>query len=313
MGIFKHLLPLLAFVVGSTVWAEEVKTTLLNKVTLVIDGQITTLSDIKSIKESYPTRQRISPILYREATPTNEGVVDSLINTQIIRKHLSDAGYIISDAHVEDEINMTQKNLNITRQQLLGFLEQNGLTFQAYFDIMRASIEMNMFNAKTVAPRINISDDMVKNSYVEKHKDDSTLAFEYSLVDYAFPSSSLTPEELKEIPKQLQRYRSNNIMSETLQKMTTNSFSALKESGLNPALYKTLREGKEEDFTSPVTLEGVTHFFYIVKKSLVESEKYKLAKDQLKFELFEVEATKLTKTWINKERLKHSIFQDLST
>lgn len=285
---------------------------LIDKVVADIDGQTITLSDIQSIQKNFETRRRISTVIYPYEKATQENIVETFVNSKIVHKYLMDSGYNIQDAHVEDEIKMTEKNLHITHEQLKGFLKQNELPYEDYFEIMRSSIELNMFNAKTIAPRINISDQQIKNAFYEKNKYDDTLTFEYDLNDYTLPTGTYSESELAEIRQQIQRVAVNQITPEALKDMVMKQLQDLKENSLQQTVLKELKKSQEGELSLPILINNQYHFFWIKRKELVESEKYKLAKDSLKQELFEKEMEKITKIWIEKEKEKHHITLSLN-
>ena len=80
------------------------------------------------------------------------------INRFLIRAKLEELGYVVDDDQVEGQIKSTEDRLRLNRAALLSFLQSNGLTFDEYFEVIRESIEFNIFFSRVIQPLITVTD-----------------------------------------------------------------------------------------------------------------------------------------------------------
>ena len=52
----------------------------------------------------------------------------------------------------------------------MNFLKSNDLTFNEYFEVIRETIEFNIFNGRVIQPLITITDQEVKNLFYKQNK-----------------------------------------------------------------------------------------------------------------------------------------------
>lgn len=299
-------LPLLVILLLS----NNVQAKLLDKVVAIFNSKIITLSQINRIQTNVAARKNVSPQIYSKDKYTAEELTEILINANLIREKISTIGYTVSDEQVEDQIKSTEKRLGLGRKELLNFLQNNNLSFDEYFEIIRETIELNIFSSRVIAPMISITEQQIKNTYYNKYLGNKTVSFKYHLVDYAV-QGQLSSEDTKELKESIARYHASGIIPEKFKTVETNQLENLSEDGLTTDLIKTLKTTDEGAFTKPIFLNGQTHIFYLKKKDLVESEQFQQSKEKIRQELFEQAAIHMTNMWFKRESSKHFIKYNL--
>lgn len=279
---------------------------LLDKTVAIFNSTVITLSQVRRIQDNIASRKNISPIIYKNTQLTQKQIVDLMIERLIIREKLNEIGYVRNDEQVEAEITSIEKRLGLNREQLLSFLESNNMSFDEYFEIIRETIEFNIFNGRIVRPLISVTDQEIKNHFYKQSKD-KTLAFKYTLVDFTMHESKVNKSMLKEYPAVLEKFQVTGILPKKYETVETNVLGDITEDGLTASLKNALKATEEGKFSKPVKLGDTYHVFFVKKKDLVESELFLQVKDQIKAELMTKQAAGVTDLWFKRELSKHYI------
>lgn len=289
---------------------SNVQAKLLDKVVAIFNSKIITLSQINRIQTNVAARKNVSPQIYFKDKYTSEEITEILINSNLIRDKISTIGYTVSDEQVEDQIKSTEKRLGLGRKELLNFLQNNNLSFDEYFEIIRETIELNIFSSRVISPLISITEQQIKNTYYNKYLGNKTVSFKYYLTDYSV-QGQLNAENSNLYKDSIGRYHASGIIPEVFKTVETNELENLSEDGLTHELIKTLKSTDEGSFTKPVFLNGQTHIFYVKKKDLVESEQFQQSKEKIRQELFDQASINMTNMWFKREASKHFIKYNL--
>ncbi|WP_372655469.1 SurA N-terminal domain-containing protein [Halobacteriovorax sp.] len=279
---------------------------LLDKTIAVFNDNVITLSQIKRVKDNISSRKNISPLIYKKSTYTDQEILDIMIERLLIREKLGEIGYIRNDEQVESEITNIEKRLGLSRTQLLSFLKSNNMSFDEYFEIIRETIEFNIFNGRIIRPLISVTDQEVKNFFYKTSKD-KTLAFKYTIVDFSLEESRMKKGMLSKFPETLEKFQVNGVLPKDYEDVQTNVLGDITEDGLTNNLKQLLKATDEGKFTKPIKLGDTFHVFFVKKKDLVESQIYLNAKNQIRGKLMGEQAGEVTDLWFKRELSKHYI------
>ena len=173
--LFLYLIIGSVFINGA--YAQE---KLLDKLVAVINTRIVSLSEIKRMEDTLPARQEVSPMVYNEVKYTHKELLNIIIRSFIIREKINGQGYVINDDAVESRIKMTEERLGLKRADLLNFLKSKNLTYEEYFEIIRETMEYNVFASKIIAPLISVTEQEIKNEYYKRNTSNNALSFKYN-------------------------------------------------------------------------------------------------------------------------------------
>jgi len=280
---------------------------LLDKIAAIVDDNIITLSQINRTANNLAIKKSVAPMIYNKGSFTNQEILEISINKFLVRAKLSELGYTITDDQVEAQIKANQERLGVDKKALMGFLKQQGTSYDEYFETLREAIENSYFVNRVISPMISISEQDVKNTYYKNNIKDNRLNFKYSLVDYAFPKEVTSKPAKGTLENVVKQYRSNGILPEIYSTTNVSNLDDITEEGLTNELKSVLKETDEGTVTSPVLISGQYHLFYIVKKDLVETEAYTSQKDKVRDQLFEKAIISESSVWFERERNKHYI------
>lgn len=285
----------------------EVEAKLIDKVVCIFNSKVVTLSTINRMQTNMPARKNVSPQVYIKDKYSNEDLAQLIINNLIVRDRLNLIGYSVTDEQVEDQIKSTEKRLGLGRKELMNFLQNNNLSFDEYFELIRETIEYNIFYGRVISPLITITEQQIKNTFFNKYLGNKTVSFRYQLVDYSIKINAEKPLEQAKFKEAVSKLHSNSIISDTYKEITTAELDNVAEDGLNNDLVKVLKQTDEGALSSVVNFNGGHHVFYVKKKDIVESELFLNSKEKIRQELFDLTAKNMMDTWFKRESSKHYI------
>jgi len=303
-GVFMtKILCLCFFIFSSTAWAES-----LDKIAAIIDDHAIMASEVNRIVRTLPKRRNISVQLYPKKKYSFEEATVLLVQQRLIRSQLDQLGRPVTDDEVESQIQMTEKRLGIGRSSLLTFLKKEGLKFEEYFEIIRGTIELNIFQAKVIAPLISLSEQDLKDAWGKKEPDAASTSFKYDLIDFSIRRNQLPSAiNMAAFKQALSQFMINGSLPKEYQDIETSPINEVTEGSLSKSIRRTLHNTPENTFTRPILLQKRYHLFFIKKKTLVTSDSYEKTKDNLRVELFDEASAQVSDIWFKRESDKHYI------
>lgn len=297
----------LSFILFTLFASSCLEAKLLDKISAIIDDNIITLSQLTRISNNLAIKKNVAPMIYDKASFTTEDLINISINKYLIRAKLLELGYSITDDQVEAQIKTNEKRLNVDRKSLMNFLNQQGTTFDEYFETLREAIEYSYFISRVISPTISVSEQDVKNTYFKNNIKDSRLNFKYTLIDYSIAKDVMPKLSKGQMEDVVRQYRINNVLPEAFSTLVSSNLDEMTEEGIAPELKNLLKQTDEGAITSAITLSGQHHVFYVAKKDLVESEAFSQQKDKIRDDLFEAAVKSEALLWFERERNKHYI------
>lgn len=295
---------LLIFILGLSFTAH---TKLLDKTMAVMNSNVITLSQVKRVQSNLPARMDIAPQIYQTEKLGLDKIVKLLVRRLMVREKLDEMGYIISSEQVEEQINSTQERLGLRRQDLLDFLDGNNMTFDEYFQITKQSIEFNIFFSRVIQPLVSVTEQEIKNAFYNENKNNKTLSFRYTLVDFSLHKKHMTKDLHANYKAILEKFQTTGVLPAKLESLETNVLGEISEDGLNAELKKTLKDTDEGDFSDPILIGNYYKSFFVRSKDLAESEIFQQAKERINARLYEQKAIEAIELWYEREESKHYV------
>jgi peptidyl-prolyl cis-trans isomerase SurA len=280
---------------------------LLDKTISIVNDSVITLSQVKAIKRNLRNYKKVSPFLFADVKKTKKDITLKKVQGILIRKKLSDIGYVISDEQVEQEITSLEKSQRFTRDDLLYFLKDAKINFDQYFELKREEIEYRIFISNIIRPLISISDQDIKNAYYKKNRNNKRLNFKYTLVDFSLNKSKFKKGMLSSFTDVLIKFQSSGVLPQNFKSVETNLIEDISADGLTNSLKKSLKNIDEGEFTKPVLLGGSYHVFFIKSKDLTESSNFAENKELIRNQLFGERLKDFTKNWYDNESKKYFV------
>jgi peptidyl-prolyl cis-trans isomerase SurA len=274
---------------------------LLDKIVAVVNTRVISLSEINRLQDTLEARKEVSPMIYTEQKYSQKELLDIMIRTFIIRDKINAQGYVINDDAVESRIKMTEERLGLKRADLLQFLKGKGLTYEEYFEVIRETMEFNIFAQRIIAPLISVTEQEIKNEFYRRNQTNNALSFKYNLVDFYIPEDQLVDKNENKFLAVLKDYQLTGKLPEEYRSLESNNLENLNEDAISKELATTLKTTAEGSFSKPVSISNHLHVFYVQKKDLVESQNYLKFKDQIQNDIFMSKGKAVTSNWFNRE------------
>lgn len=297
----KLIIFLILLSIVSYAQSEKPSEKLLDKIVAVVNTKVISLSEIQRMESTLEARKEISPIIYADRSYNNKALLDILIKSQIIRDKINSQGYVINDDAVESRIKMTEERLGLKRSDLLQFLKGKNLTYEEYFEIIRETMEYNIFAQRIIAPLISVTEQEIKNEYYRRNTTNNALSFKYNLIDFYIPEEKLIDRNENKFLSILKDYQLTGKLPEEYKDLESNNLDNLNEDGLSKDLATILKTTSEGSFSRPIFLNNYLHVFYVQKKDLVESQDFLKFKDQIQNDIFISKGKSVTDNWFDRE------------
>jgi peptidyl-prolyl cis-trans isomerase SurA len=288
-------------------FSNAVHAELINKIIAVFDDQVITLAQSKRVLETLKARKTISPLYGDKENLSVSDVTRIQIESYLVRDKLAEMGYVIDDTQVETQIKDTERRLNLNREALLQFLSNNNMTFEEYFELVRQSIEHNIFNGRVVEPLVTITDQEIKNTFYKKNVGDNTFTFKYALEDFSIKKGDIPSSKVNELVTAAKNRKLGQSLPPDFSSLGFNELGNVTEDTLSAELNSLLKNTNEGDYTNVILIGDFYHVFYVQKKDLVESEIYNQAKDKIRMEIYVKKAQEIIKLWMEREATKHFV------
>ena len=299
----KSLILFLLLGVTTLSYAQDSKSSekLLDKIVAVVNTRVVSLSEIKRMEDTLEARKEVSPMVYTEQKYTQKDLLNIVINSFIIRDKINAQGYVINDDAVESRIRMTEERLGLKRADLLAFLKGKNLTYEEYFEIIRETMEFNIFAQRIIAPLVSVTEQEIKNEFYRRNSTNNALSFKYNLVDFYIPENSLADKSETKFLAVLKDYQLTGKLPEEYRNLESHNLDNLNEDSVSKELKAVLKNTAEGSFSKAISLNKHLHVFYVQKKDLVESQNFLKFKDQIQNDIFMTKGKSVTKNWFDRE------------
>jgi len=281
------------------------QSTLLDKIYSVINNRVITHSEIQRNKATLKARRELSELVY-EGMDINDPViekklVETIWRSHIIRDRLATTGYVVTDDMVEERIKSIESRENVRREDLLRYLDGKNISFTEYFEVMRETIEFNIFLSRIITPLVTITNQEVKNYFYNNFGDKKSLNFVYTLIDYIIQKDFVQKSDRSMYVESINKYHNTNIINEAYSSVVKVDLENIVEESLNQDFRSILKATNEGDFSKPVEHNGQLHVFLVVKKDLKESAEFLKIEPLIRGKLAEIRVKDISKDWFTRE------------
>lgn len=167
------------------------QTILLERLEASVNSDIILLSDLDQFRQTLQLRSQIDPLFSGTAVAAkgtqaeNSSIVEFLINENLMFQQ-----YPVTDAEVELEINSIQNNNRITREKLKAALQEQGFTFEDYFELIKKSASKKNLIDRDIRTKVNVTDADIKNYFFNNFDRNNKTPIEYQLKIISFSLKS---------------------------------------------------------------------------------------------------------------------------
>lgn len=293
------------------------KGTLYDGIVAVVGDEVILYSDLqRAIRLATNDSASLAPGGKLIGSITKENVntlLDQLIDQRVLAARVKEAGLNLT----EDELNIEIQNFltkqGITEERFQEILAQEGETFESYKEEFKRQIETQRFIGRTIRPLVSVTDDEIKNFYLQKNAGTASSQQRKfrlrSLVIANTAENSKKEEKIKKIQADLK----NGKKFETLVKEYSDDKAAAQNAGLLPPrkmsdfpkpVETNLKTAKIGDIIGPFDFAGSTFFFEFVGIDISEDNNFSQQKKELESQLLETKFQERLAEYIRSERSK---------
>lgn len=124
-------------------------------------------------------------------------LLDRLIEEELLKQRIAELKLTVSDAEVDEAIADVQQQNNLSREQLLAALKQQGVSYNTYRSNMREQILRFKLVSREVQEKVDVSNSAVRDYYAA-HQDDYRLPAFLHLANLVFSLPADADAGLKE-------------------------------------------------------------------------------------------------------------------
>jgi peptidyl-prolyl cis-trans isomerase SurA len=268
-----------------------------DRVEAIVNKNAIYKSDVTRFKELVPLRAKVDPLfanqpLAKKVNATELEIVNFLVDEAIIVEK-----FPVNDSEVEQEINATQANLHIDRDQLKAAIAREGFKFEDYFKLMKVALAKRQLIDRDIRSKAVVSEDDLRAEYARDHAGSKSFhgSFHLMLMKVAkkdYKTAAIAKEQAQKIAEAARA--GGEFPGEDL--------GYLAYSDMSPTLQKIVQKMGPEK-TSDAIDDGSN--FIIVKTGDVKSDVDSAPdreKDVLRSRLMESEFEHQIHLWLDRER-----------
>lgn len=303
---------------GMLLLAPGARAQVVDRVAAVVNQDIITLSEVE---------QRAAPELARiaqEQDPKKRGeqrlqvlrrVTDQLIGEKLMEKEVKELGLAASEREVEQAIDDVLKQNNLeSREQLEERIRAEGLSFQAYRDMLGGQMARMKLVQMKVSPRVKLSEADLKAEYAQYTKNergDAEVHARHILVQLPKGASEeQVAAALKKAQAIAAEARRPGMDFEALARARSEGPSAedggdlgfFRRGQMVPAFDKVVFNLKEGEVSDPVRTDFGFHVIKVVERRAVAVPRYDELREQLAEKLRREKTEKFVEQYVQELR-----------
>ncbi len=276
-----------------------------DRIESIIGKDIILRSDIDRLKTEAPLKSKIDFLFASHPLSKNPSPTRQELRTYLEGERLALQKFPVSDSDVTAEIESIKNQLKIDTPTLKAALGREGVSFEQYTELMRASLAKRQLLDREIRNKVNFSDQDLYSEYLkskkpgERSKGDIHLQIvKFDKADYKTPA--LAKQQLQEALKR------DTPFNELVKDQGTD-LGFLSVADLNPAYVKA-SEGLKKDQISGIN-EDATAFFVVklVDQKSGQDSAFEKEKDRIRAKLAEVEYQRQITFWIERQMARTTI------
>jgi peptidyl-prolyl cis-trans isomerase SurA len=292
----------------------EAKEMLVDRIAAVVDKEVITESDIRAFRNHFQKRRQIDPLvalsLKDQKSITRDKIIEVLIRQKIIENHLTQKNQWPEDNTVDRQIEQIRLANNMSQRDLESTLAQEGYRYNDYYEDMRSSVATNRVIEGEIRPKIQISDQDVKNEYFSQYVGKS-LPVQYKVRHLFFdPSQYKSEAAAREFAE---RVRNRILAGESFAELARNYSQgpAAQEGGdlgfldlshLSKALSGAAEGLKIGELSSVIESSNGFHLIRMEDKRTAEPSDYEERKTQIKNSIYQTRLMQSFEEWIEAKK-----------
>lgn len=292
-----------------------------DKVVAVVGSTPILLSEVRrkvevgplTIVSTFPSSQQ--DVLFDRA-------LHDAINMVLMEEEALERGIEVSEKEIEEQMDHITAQQNATRDELVGFLESQGISMEEYREDLRLQLLFGKFQGRVLAPQIRITQRRLQDHYhmtyqsspedvrlhlwqiVAKTAQGSLRDGEEGVVQACYGEWSQGRLSWQRLQHRMQ---SADAAAGGCASLEPSDLGMLHLSDLAPGIRGAFGELATGSLSRPVLIGGRWRLFYIAQKASSLKPHFTSQKQQLEWQLRSAELQKTLQEWLVLKRKQHPL------
>ncbi len=286
---------------------------LIDRIVATVNNEIITESDLKEFKKRLKSQQiqdDLFDIDAKKIQGSREKMISHIIDEKIVDSEIKRKKLETTIERVEEEIRNIQRRNNISREQLIQALKEQGTNLSDYQFFIKKRLERQNLVQQAITSKIKISDSDVASFYAKNTNQTSAQVYSFKISHIIFKKENGGESEAKaraEDARNQLKYGAD-FSQLAAQKSEDPDFSAggllgtFKQGEMNKKIEKAIRSLESGQFSDIIDLGPQFHIFYVNEKSLVSDPRLEAQKEQIRAFLLQEAFKKQFRFWLDQKR-----------
>lgn len=279
-----------------------------------VNSRIILMSDIFDFKKTSGLRAQLDPLFNgtplskRSSQAKDQEIVDFLIEENLILEQ-----FPVKNEEIEQEIKSIQASNNISRENLVEALNQQGYSFSDYFKLISTSIAKRNLIDRDIRTKVHISDDDVKNYFYNHYEGPkSSLAYRIKIITVTPSNYKRKTAALEIAQKALREIKAGDSFEEVAKRYSDGptatsggDLGLMSPSEMSPVIKTEIRKLNVGQVSSLLGTSDTTYF--IIKLADIKSgqeKKLDSLKEKIRAQLTAKEYQHQIGLWLEREKQK---------
>ena len=286
---------------GSMAFAKRTrdysKVPIADGIVAIVGSIIITSSDVKKAKIEL-NQLSMQQTLYGQesvAKLSEEDILEILIEEKLVDIAINRIGIEVKDSEVESTITRILSSNQMSKEQLIGYIKQEGLDYEVYRENIRSRLLKERFRAQFIDPYIRVTDEQIKRE----------LQKTYSMKNYYdLTFVILSPSEVEMWKTLPEKDRKSIIQTFQFDSSPTPFTGFLKD--LAPQVSKKLKNKPTGYTTGVISLAGqsaVIRINSIGKRGMEDTTEYIEKFEEIRRKLYQSSYKRYMIQWVKQQKL----------
>jgi peptidyl-prolyl cis-trans isomerase SurA len=230
--------------------------------------------------------------------------LDRLIEEALVQQKIKDLKLTASDIEIDDAIKDVQRQNQITREQLIGALQSQGLSFDNYREKMREQILRFKLIGREVQDKVDVTDQDVRDyfrEHIDNYRETPTVELEdlrLALPEKASPSqiASARDKAVQALLMLRNGVSLEAVVAET-EGATSDKMGSLKERELSPLIRDALAGTEAGSYSEVVDTPTGLMIFHVISRSPGSVRNFDEVKIEIRQQLADKDREEKFKSW----------------
>jgi peptidyl-prolyl cis-trans isomerase SurA len=312
LRFFLYLFPLI--MVGFA-WEMSFSAEIRNRVVAIVNDELITLHELNiRIKEMTGFEPSdLKAMDEKRYSQTRREIVDLMIDEKIAREKIQELGISVTDKEVDAAIERIKKDNDLTHEDLIARLKEDGLTYEKYRANMKRDLERVELVNFEVKSKIILRQEKIKE-YYDNHTEKFTTIEKVRLAAIVLMQEDPSDkEETRSLERKAQeilaKLKAGGDFGELTRKFSQGpgageggDMGYFKGSELNPKLRRVVRDMSAGDISEPMIMPNGIQIIKVLEKHGGGTRPFEAVKDAIRRILYREELDRRYAAWLKELR-----------